>query len=233
MKKIFTFLLASFLITTFYTPNVINAAEDSGMQIEYEGEESTYIQDFEYNEDTNEFEEINPYNRQISSKTLSLKIKTKPTYSGSNVKSLNVTFEYTWNKMPKMRFSDELAVGWDSNFRMKDSSFKKKDKYNTLSTVGKIHSSESRPSDIGSYGVAWDADLPGYQTTAYISYGSGSFTLVPRKTTKKGSKITLYGKYAHKTGTGSISYNLGKVGISASGGSGYDKAAIQSTVTFK
>lgn len=46
MKKIFTFLLASFLITTFYTPNVINAAEDSGMQIEYEGEESTYIQDF-------------------------------------------------------------------------------------------------------------------------------------------------------------------------------------------
>lgn len=130
------------------------------------------------------------------SPALSLSVST----AKSGINTL-VAVNYEWNKLPFNRYQDPIYVVWDEDvFYLKDDSVRKADKFEKFSH-GKfgsydenIHSDEKSFAMIGFSSAKWFADLKGHTACVSRLYGSGEFTLVPKKV---GVETEIKAVYVH------------------------------------
>ncbi len=221
-----------------------NAIYDAGD--EFAGAVITY-----YCEDTHEFIDIHVAEDgtyiiprgQIPMADLALSFTyTKKRASNQSLDYIRVTFSYEWENLPFNRYSDPIAVAWDSDlFYLVDNSFSKVDKYDgyiifngePVYSYNQIHSSEDGYARSGEGFVTWYADLKGYLGIIPSRlYGSGSFTLKPISQTYGGS-MQMFGHYVHNKTVFTLSLNIDVYGsISVSGGSDFDERGTQITISW-
>ena len=159
---------------------------------------------------------------------------------------VHVVYSYQWNRWPKDRYEDQIAVTWDSSkFQMVDNSFYKIDQYSgkrlksdgTLGPVETVtNSREFRYAKGSATGVTWYAKLRANESVSRFAqlkqFGHGEFDL---KAKSGGFTTTLYGHYVHNKSSSTVTINFpnGLGDISIGVGSSYGEAANQRTYTFR
>lgn len=208
----------------------------AGAVISYYNEEESTFTDIRVNEDGTY---IAPRG-QISTSNLSLSFTYSKQITSGRLQYLKVTYSYKWLKLPINRYSDPIAVSWDSNkFEMIDESFSKVDKFDgyivlngetTGPYIGQEQSSEKGYAVSSADGVTWYADLKGYTgITVTKLYGSATFNLKPKVST---GTMTLYGHYVHQLTPLSVSINIDDAGSLSISGFGYDERGSQQTISW-
>lgn len=161
-----------------------------------------------FDEETGEYSDLAPASEHIPDGDLDLTFSFYYDTKDNKINTIEVTFDYNWNKLPVFRWSDPIAVSWDdAKLRFVPDSFEKKDyvQYRDDDTgillKPLLKESSQSPLSTSEAGISWEANLGGHSTimNTVALYGNAVFKLEPQPelVPMKSIDSTIHAKYVH------------------------------------